>query len=524
MNYALHRQTRLRVYATARDVARFGAYVCEECGVSVHFVRESTRYDGVFIPAHFNHESNSARARNCILFREGAERADSPPTRRPAIARGRPELMLRVVSRNHWILGLFLPRFEIDADALWLGDAAPSLVPIDLTPIGPEGNIIEVYPKVEDYRLELRKGKAPVRVESLSGLDSLALFAGSSGWGRRLGDDEMLAWGKSYVVVAAQLPERLLKQVSSRVLARHRDGKFNAALFALPPEGDAEITRVVANALGREINEDPVIGSVIAPLNARLLPSGVWLLPAGATACVVGFSFARPLAGPGAIVLRSADESTPDERVNYAAGTIRGCVRFSDLNVGRYEVLFDHPVGGRIQVEVPLEGDRPCQAPRPAVVFGVKDGDSTFQHTLWDIGLTDVLRRVETGERQLLDVRVPLGTTLRVEAVCREQNVRQSIFFDESEPGLSPERKERELATVLTRALDARGSVAIDGGGFGRVDFGSQPRTMLPREVSNRSRWLHLIRTSLGARSHCAGFDSGQMRRFQAHVRVEERV
>lgn len=521
MNYALHRQTRRRIYATSQDVARYAVYVCEECEVPVHFVRAGKRHDGVFIPAHFNHESNSKRARTCRLFREGAERNGEPLAHRMSMARQRPELMLRIAGRDHWQLGVFLPRFETDADSLFLGNASPCVVPFDLRVIGPAGEVTELYPQREDYVFELRKGKTPVRAEALPGLGNLALFTASSTWGRRLGVDEMLAWGRTYVVVGQQLPAAFLKLVPSRTLAPHPCANFQAALFALPAASDSAVSRGFAKTFGREIRDEAVVLSIISPANARLLPSGAWLLPAGCTSCVVAFSFSQPLPGPGVVLLRHAVETIPDDRVHLLAGTNRGCVELSNLVAGRYEIRFDHTEDGGVPIEVPAKGDALRPAHRPAVVFGVCQGERSYQHNLWDIGLAEVFRGVALGALTLQDIRIPPGATLRIEAKSDVEELRKKISFSEAEPQDALEEKQRELTATIARILRARGSISLDAGGFGNIDFAPAGPIVHVRPRSDRSRWLDLVRQRVGVPTSRKVLPVGALRRFQAHLRAE---
>lgn len=528
MNEAVHRFKRTKVLASSTEAARPFPYVCPLCGVRVHYVRDFTRYNGDYVSARFDHEANSVRARSCKWFRQGSENSGSGPghSARTVNSRSSPRLMIRV-AKGKWNLGIFMPRFEGDHGTFDFGDASPALTPFDLSSVPAAGEVYDVYPQTEPYVVEIRtRDSSPTRIP-IGAIGEFSIFAGSTGWGRCLGEDEILAWNKSYLAIGSKLPAAFLKLVLARLLLRATRQMFDATLFKLPATPDAAIVRVAKAVLGREIQHEDLVATVVAPITAHCSPDGTWLVPVQSGGLVVAYAFGEPTKGANSVRMISPGSEAVGHPHVVPAGTTRGCIRFQATDDSYCEIHFDAAPANPLCIRPVAASDLERRTPWPTFAFGIEFKGAIHACPLWRADLPEFLAKIRRTEAKLTDVRAPVGASVIIQVASGGQVDRKTFSFSDSLSEPEFESQERAVADMVRAGLAGGREVLIDAGGFGRALLPvNEPAPARPARPSTslRGRWLDLVRQARGLSPGRSRHLAPRLRRFRAHLKVEQQL
>lgn len=469
---------------------RMGAFKCPCCFDSVQLIAPEER------ATYFRHLHKSYRT-DCENYQVGEGGGYSGT----GTGEGRWLALFVVTSikprTSSWHLELFIPDPGPALKVAHYRDAQGERPPLSNLGSARGGRRINVLPQEADYEVVFGpKGSGSARILEIPGLHRRFsnVFRYSESAGRRLGSDEPLVAGESYVVVShssSRLPDWELVEP----LQIGRAGDWFGSILTLPPDNSDDLRKWCGRHLNRRVESPRPKLTLLYPPSAIMLDDGAWAIPSDRGDIFVACDGPPGTQPPSQVGWKYRYADRP--RWSFLRGSLPTFLSETAQQRAWYEVLLrDSPRAG---LEL-LIGEQPKLA-RPAVARVTTRSEPNAaprSAPLFSQGAEERLQAVREGREELVSIKLPAGLPLEVSVKAPTARRWEALGDETSDPDVST----MDFVDRLRDALSRRElTIRIDAGNFGLVELvGASPPEEMARQIDIpgrlRARIVWLLATA----------------------------
>lgn len=362
------------------------------------------------------------------------------------------------------------------------------------------GSRIKVLPQERAYQVVFgpRDSGAARRLE-IPGLQRQ--FANAFNYsdiaGRRLGSNEPLVVGESYVVVChstSRLPD--WDQVESLQIGR--EGDWFGSIVTLPPDYSDALQSWCRRRFNRSLTTPKAKLTLLYPPSAAMLDDGVWAIPLDRSDIYVACDGPAGAETPSQLGWKYRYTDRP--RWSFLRGSLPAFLGETAQYRAWFEVLLrDDP---RTGLEL-LIGEQPALiAPAGAQVTTRSEANAAPRTaSLFSKAASERLQAVREGREELVSISLPAGLVPKVSV----KGPTDRLWTTLEDEAIDVDDSAMDLADRLPNVLFRRElTVRIDAGNFGFVELvGAPAPEVLARQVDIPGRLRDRIVWLLATATHC---------------------
>jgi len=274
MNYAVDKFSGLLIEANQASPLR-KRYICPICYADAH-VRT-----GLYRRPHFAHDSGGA-SDDCENYHPSEVLSRGLHSAFWSIQRHLPNLYVRLSddpmgNPSSWDLMLLIPECPQSIGSVEITEAQYGTVTIPTTHLAQGGKRVHVRPEIT-YQIKVNGQIDPIYEEMITrpilGLDKVCnVFRYSLTGGRKLHDNQVLFWGRSYFLVWNRNYEPRWLSGSEELLRTSLSpiGEWHCDIIKIPAVEDLRVRKWAEEVLHRGIENPPVRLSIVTPIVIQTL-------------------------------------------------------------------------------------------------------------------------------------------------------------------------------------------------------------------------------------------------------------